>query len=185
MSIFSETMITAISHYRMLLRRHLTQVERMNKLHALKLKDSDSYASDVALYQIGIAIVKDMQENMQTATQGYYTYSGISEFCNYLKEYLEDYYIENEQVIHRAQKASRALMTAIQLSGLPREQLTDRIAKQFLDCNTTVAGFGSTEQCELQLHTLMRQQANNPGFYTRIIAHLESLLLNGRTEAAA
>lgn len=184
MSIFAETMTKAITDYRFLLRRYLTQSERMAKLRKLKLRDSDTYESDLALYEAGRAVIADIEENMAVPNQGYYFYSGISQFCDYMKEYLDNYHIENDQVVHRAQKASRALITAIQLTTLPRERLNDSIAEQLLDCNLTVVGFGSQEQCELQLQTLARQQVNNPGFYTRIIAHLESLMLSSSSAAA-
>lgn len=185
MSIFSETMTKAISDYRLLLRRYLDQVERMMKLQKLNLRDADLYESDLALYQTGKAIVADIETNMATGTQGYYSYSGVQQFCDYLKEYLDNYHIENDQVVHRAQKASRALIEAIQLAGLPREGLNEAVAKQLFDCNKAVAVFGSQEQCDLQLQILGRQQANNPGFYTRIIAHLESLISSRCSEAAA
>lgn len=185
MSIFSETMTKAISDYRLLLRRHLDQVDRMLKLQKLKLRDSDIYESDLALYETGRAIVADIETNMAMPNPGYYSYSGIQQFCTYLREYLSNYHIENDQVVHRAQKASRALLEAIQLAGLPREGLNDAIAKQLFECNKAVASFGSQEQCVLQLQILTRHQANNPGFYTRIIAHLESLLSSRCSEAAA
>ena len=79
-------------------------------------------------------------------------------------------------MVHKAQKASKALLKAIQLSGLPRECLDDQVATQLFECNKTVVSLGSTEQWGLHLQTLERQQRANPGFYTRIIAHLESML---------
>lgn len=185
MSIFSETMTKAISDYRLLLRKHLHQVERMMKLQKLNLRNSDIYESDLTLYETGKAIVADIEMNMAMSTSGYYSYSGVQQFCLYLKEYLSNYHIENDQVVHRAQKASRALIEAIQLAALPSEGLNESVAKQLVECNKAVANFGSQEQCELQLQMLARQQANNPGFYTRIIVHLESLMSNRCSEAAA
>lgn len=185
MSIFSETMTKAIADYRFLLRRHLNQADRMTKLQQLHLRDLDIYESDLALYETGRAIIADIEQNMSVSThQGYYSYSGIRQFSDYLKEYLDNYYIENNQVVHRAQKASRALLTAIQLTALPRKNLDDTVAKKLFACNKTVVTFGSPEQRELQLQTLERQQAMNPGFYTRIIAHLESLMLSSSSIAA-
>ena|SRR3989338_1188982 len=184
MSIFSETMTKAIADYRFLLRRYLSQVDRMIKLHRLGLRDSDLYENDMALFTTGMAIVTDIEENMATQSTGYYSYSGVQQFCEYLKEYLSNYFIENDQVIHRAQKASRALLLAIQLTSTPRDKLDDAVLKQLFECNKTVVTFGSPEQCDLQLQTLLRQQAGNPGFYTRIIAHLESLIASKCSEAA-
>src|SRR3990167_5964239 len=110
MSIFSETMIKAVADYRLLLRRYLTQSERMAKLRALKLRDLSITDNDLTLYQAGKAIIEDIERNMAVPNQGYYSYSGISQFCQYLTEYLDNYHIENDQVVHRAQKASRALI---------------------------------------------------------------------------
>src|SRR5579864_7513528 len=179
MSIFAETMTKAIGDYRFLLRRHLSQSERMAKLHEFKLRDSDTYETDLALYQTAKTIVVDIEENMKTPNQSYYSYSGIQQFCDYLKNYLENYHIENGRVVHRAQKASRALIKAIQLSALTHDRVNDRIEKELFDCNKTVVGFGSQEQWELQMQTLSRQKENNPGFYTHIIAHLETLMGTG------
>ena len=185
MSIFSETMTKAIGDYRALLRRYLNQVERMTKLQKLRLRKSDIYQSDLKLYEVGLAIVEDIENSMTIPIgQSYYAYSGMQEFCNYLKAYLKNYHIENGQVVHRAQKASRALLKAIQLTAMPREKLDDTIANELLACNQDVVFFGSHEQCELQMQMLTRQQSVNPGFYTRIIAHLESVMLSDRSAAA-
>jgi hypothetical protein len=185
MSIFSETMTKAIADYRFLLRRYLSQADRMTTLTQLKLRDSDTYESDAALFETGKAIIANIEANMAMPNQGYYSYSGIQQFCEYLKEYLDNYFIDaKKQVVHRTQKASRALIEAIQLSALPQERLNDRIAKRLYDCNTAVVDFGSQEQWELQRQTLVRQKENNPGFYSMIIAHLESLLTSGSAKAA-
>ncbi len=85
MSIFSETMIKAISDYRLLLRKHLHQVERMMKLQKLNLRSSDIYESDLMLYETGKVIVADIEMNMAMSSSGYYSYSGIQQFCIYLK----------------------------------------------------------------------------------------------------
>lgn len=184
MSLFSETMIKAIGDYRFLLRRHLSQSERMHKLYELKLKDEESYNSDCGLYETGLAITVDIEKNMSEKKEGYYFYSGVQEFCKYLKEFLSHYYIENNQVVHRAQKASRALIHSIQLATLPRERLNDAVGQQLSQNNITIAGFGSQEQCELQLQTLTKHQPQHPGFYTSLIAQMESLITGRHSKAA-
>ena len=180
-SIFSETIKKAIGDYRYLLRRHLTQSERMTKLQKLNLKSMVIYRSDVSLYQVAERIIIDMEENMTNTAQSYYSYSGIRQFCQYLREYLDDYIVESDKVVHRARKASCALLQAIQLIATPSDGLNDAVAEQLFDCNQVVANFGSVEQWDLHVQALKRQQVLNPGFYTRIIAHFESI----RIEKAA
>lgn len=185
MSIFAETMTQAINEYRALLRRHLDQVDRMMKLQELRLRDSDLYESDVALYNTGLAIVEDIKTNMVSASRGYYSYSGVQQFSQHLEEYLSNYFVENDKVVHRAQKASRAVLDAVQWMSMPRESLDETILKKLCDCNKTVVYNGSKEQCQLLLQTLSRKQISNPGFYTRIIAHLESLIARHSSTAVA
>lgn len=184
MSIFSETMVQVIGEYRALLRRHLDQVARMVKLQQLGLRDASLYENDIALYNTGLAIVQDIRTNMAMENPGYYSYSGVQLFCDHLKEYLSNYHVENGQIVHRAQKASRAVLSAVQWMGLPRERLDEGVLKKLFECSKTVVTFGSPEQCELLLQTLSRQQAANPGFYTRVIAHLESLIASQASKAA-
>ena len=189
MSIFLETMTKAIGDYRFLLRRYLDQVERMTKLQKLHLRDADIYGSELALYETGKAIIADIKENM-IHTPGvrnrnrYYSYSGIGQFCEYLEEYLSNYEIEGDQVMHRGQKASRALLKSIQLVALSRESLDEKIANELVECNKAIVECGSKEQWDLQLQTLTRQQASNPGFYVCIVAHLELLMLGSDAVAA-
>jgi len=184
MSIFTETMTKAISDYRYLLRRSLDQVDRIQKLRDLGLKNPELYDNELSLFQAGQAIIQDIENKMihRRTKKGYYVYSGIVQFCEYLKEYLANYEIENDRVVHRAQKASRALIQSIQLTTVSKEYLTDKIANQLIECNKIVVKFGSPEQWALQVHTLERQHRQNPGFYTHIIAHFRSLV-SGKTEA--
>ncbi|OGT25624.1 MAG: hypothetical protein A3I77_04935 [Gammaproteobacteria bacterium RIFCSPLOWO2_02_FULL_42_14] len=184
MSIFKETMIKAVNSYRVVLRRDLSQSERMLKLKMLNLRSKEVFKSDVALYHVGQGIVADIRQNMLKPIQGYYSYSGVAQFCEYLEEYLSHYYIEKGRVVHRAQLASRAILDSIQLASIAREELNDSIMKRFYRCNEIIVDFGSSEQCDFQLQLLEREQASHPGFYTQLIAHLESLR-NGRAAAAA
>ncbi|HLD84831.1 MAG TPA: hypothetical protein VI844_03545 [Coxiellaceae bacterium] len=184
MSIFSKTMVKAIGDYRVLLRRHLSQVERMVRLQKFQLRNPNTYKTDLALYKAGQAIIADVRQTMVKPETGYYSYSGLIRFCEHLEIYLSEYLVEGEQVVHRTQKASRALLGAIQVTHLPRERLDEQAARQLCAYNEIVVDFGSEEQCALQLQTLERCQADHPGFYTRIVAHMESLL-HGRSAVAA
>ncbi|EKD91696.1 MAG: hypothetical protein ACD_29C00438G0001, partial [uncultured bacterium] len=130
MSIFTETLIKAINDYRYFLRRHLEQAERMTRLQALNLRNRELYNNDIALYHTGQTIVADIEKNMLMQPAGYYAYSGIEQFCEYLKEYLSNYEIENNHLIHKAQKASRALIKAIQLAATPKDRLSEKILTQ-------------------------------------------------------
>lgn len=177
-SIFAQTIAKAISEYRALLRRYLPQADRMIRLARLNLKDSKIYESEVLLYQTAESIIKDIHENVYLPQQGYYSYSGIVMFAEYLKEYLDKYEIENNKVIHRAQKASRALVQSIQLLTLPANRLSDEIAHQLHQTNAIIAEFGSPEQQELHLNNLQQYRSVAEKFFNSIIDHFKQCLQN-------
>lgn len=177
MSIFSETMTKAINIYRSMLRKYLPQAERVSKLHELNLKNPQLYENEIALYHTGHAIVSDINKNLDPSATGYYSYSGVGSFGDYLKNFLKNYEIDGNTVIHRSQKASRALIQAIQLLTLPKEQLTPEVAKRLSRCNEVIAKYGSEEQRELHESTLQnairRQQENSISFYRTILSNFQ------------
>lgn len=175
MPIFAETISKAINNYRYLLRRHLTQAERITKLQSLRLKDPETYSSDMSLYRTAVRIIKDIEENIGIPEQGYYSYSGIGKFCDYLKEYLSNYEVENGHLVHRAQKASRAMLEAIQLISLS-DNFDDPLKKKLIDCNKIVVAFGSNEQQELFKLNIERQITRNPDFLEPVLDDLERRL---------
>lgn len=180
MSVFSETMKKSISIYRGMLRKYLPQAERVSKLHELGLKNSQLYESDTTLYNLGYNIVNDIKANLNKSTTGYYSYSGVSSFGEHLKNFLDNYDLEGSTVIHRSQKASRALIQAIQLLTLPKERLTPEIADQLSKCNEVIATFGSEEQRELHRTTLQntirKQQEQHTAFYRSILTNFQQQL---------
>lgn len=181
-SIFLNTIGRAISDYRQLLRRHLPQAERVNKLKEFNLKDRSLYENENRLYQTAWAIVRDIENNMCSGEGGYYSYSGIAQFARYLKEFLRNYEIEGDQVTHKAQKASRALVYVIQLFSIPDEKLDDKVTSEFKDCNTIVASHGTEEQQELYENYLVNYRERNSGFYTPILLDFQARVQRFRQE---
>lgn len=149
MSIFSDTMREAITVYRRMLRKYMSQDRRMLKLRQLNLKNSQLYENEIALYHAGKAIVLDIEKNLDRLGSSYYAYSGVGKFSAYLKNFLKNYEIESNQIIHRSQKASRALVRAIQFLNMSGEKLTENVRKQLMRSNIIIAEYGSTEQYTL------------------------------------
>ena len=174
-SIFLETISKAIRDYRKMLRRHLSQSERMTKLAELNLKHLD-YENEVALYRTAQRIVQDIEINLDVQNKNYYTYSGAGNFGRYLKEFLMNYIIEGAYVIHRAQKASRALIEAIQLIMLPIDRLTPSVLETINRNSMTIAHYGSEEQCELYRENLARYYRERGSFFGPLLRYFEAQL---------
>lgn len=178
-SIFFDTIAKAISDYRLLLRRYLSQAERQHKLAQLNLKDPSNFRNDLSLYKVARAIIADIEQNMKVPDQGYYSYSGIMMFAEYLKEFLDNYEVDGNEVVHRAQRASKALIQAIQLVNLPDNRLNETIAQKLAACNEVIASYGSQEQRLLHKHNLERQRQLNERFYSPILENYQEKLQVG------
>lgn len=185
MSIFSETMKKTFSIYRQMLRKYLPQAERINKLQQLNLKNAQLYENDIALYRTGYAIVADIEKNLGKSVTGYYAYSGVANFATHLRSFLEGYTIEGTQVIHSSQKASRALVKAIQCLSLPREKFTADIAEELLKCNALIARYGSEKQRDLHKtalqNALSKQPEQNSSFYRSVLHNFQQRLHENNT----
>lgn len=173
--IFIETIARAISDYRFMLRRHLSQTERRKKLAELNLKDPTIFDSPVKLFEVATRIVDDIEASVELP-QSYYAYSGIAEFGKYLKEYLAKYEIENGRLVHCAQKASKAMIQAIQLIGLPEQRLNADTAAKLNNCSNQVVKYGSQEQIDMYEGTLEQKLITHRAFFTPIYDHFQSLL---------
>lgn len=173
--IFVETIAKAISDYRFMLRRHLNQVDRRKKLTELNLKDSAIFDSEIKLYQIAWQIVHDIENSVKLPTS-YYAYSGMAEFAKFLKEYLNKYEIENGQLVHCAQKASKGMIQAIQYMSIAAEKLDNDIAKKLFECNELVVKYGSDEQKDMYEGSLEQKLISQRDFFTPVYDHFQSLL---------
>ena len=173
--IFTETIARAIADYRFLLRRHLDQVERRKKLAELNLKDASIFNCSVKLYETAWKIVEDIENHVNTPSS-YYAYSGIAEFGKFLKEYLSKYEIENGQLVHSAQKASKMMIQAIQYLSLPAEQLSTQVAERLNQCSEVVVKYGSDEQKNMYEGTLEQQLIVQREFFSPIYDYFQVLL---------
>ena len=156
-NIFSRTMIEAIRKYRETLRKYLRQGERMQKLKQLGLKDENLNQSATSLYHTGYSIIADINQNFDSSQTGYYSYNGVKKFAEYLKAYLDQFEVIKNQVVHKSQLASQALVKSIQLLSMPsKENLTIKVVTELSKCIRTIAAYGTEQQKELLERTLVK-----------------------------
>lgn len=179
MSMFKQTMTKAITDYRQILRRYLSSQERIEKIKQLKLKDSSIFKSELLLFQTGQAIIEDIQKNVQVPNEGYYSYHGITKFCQYLGQYLSNYEAHDEGVIHKAQKAANAMIKVIQLFSMPEDSLTDEMGEELTVCCQIIAACGSEDQRRLFRNSLIRQCEYAPGFYGDVLKYYDGIRIDG------
>jgi hypothetical protein len=168
-SMFVETMSRAISDYRQILKKYLTPAERAAKMAELRLKDPTIFYDEPTLFQVVQDILSDIEKNIRVPNEGYYSYYGIIRFSKFLREYVDNYTVEGDIVIHKAQKASNLLLKIIQLLSLPGEQLTESIAEQVLASHAQIIELSSKEQLTIYNNTLERLSEKNKPFYRKIV----------------
>jgi hypothetical protein len=156
-NIFSRTMIEAIRKYRETLRKYLRQGERMQKLKQLGLKDENLNQSATSLYYTGYNIINDINQHFDSSQTGYYSYNGVKKFAEYLQAYLDQFEVIKDQVVHKSQLASQALVKSIQLLSMPsKENLTIKVVTELSKCIRTIAAYGTEQQKELLERTLKK-----------------------------
>ncbi len=175
--IFIETIAKAIGDYRFMLRRHLSPVDRRQKLAELNLKDPTLFDSAIKLFEVATRIVQDIESHTDMP-QSYYAYSGIMEFGKYLKEYLSKYEIENGLLVHCAQKASKAMIEAIQLIALPESRMDLVVATKLNRCSDIIVEYGSEEQIDMYEATLEQKLITQREFFTPVYDYFHSLIQN-------
>lgn len=168
-SMFVETMSRAISDYRQILKKYLAPAQRSVKMTALRLKDPTVFDDEVVLYQVAQDILRDIESNIQVPNEGYYSYYGIVRFAKFLREYMDNYIVEGQHVVHKAQKAANLLIRTIQLLSLPGEQLNEEVAQDILNAHPAIIELSSKEQLTIYSGTLERLSEKNRAFYRKIV----------------
>lgn len=153
MTTFADHMVAVVRKYRAILRKHLPQAERINRLHQLNLKNPQLYSNEFMLYEVGYKIIDHLRE-LNSTKNGYYSYSGIGQFANHLEKFLDKYKVEKgtSKVVHTSQLASRYL---VKLAHLLSEEAQSATSTQEIErCNKMIALYASKEQIDLYIATL-------------------------------
>jgi len=170
MSIFTDTMVDAIRKYRSMLHKHLPQAQRVNQLHVLDLKNPRLYTNETMLYQVGYKIVEHLQE-LNQSKQGYYSYSGLGQFADHLKTFLDKYKLdeENQRVMHASQAASRYLLKMTQIMALGSEETLLKNLTEMQACHDQILEGSNADQLMLYksalINLLKKDRGDKPACY--------------------
>lgn len=170
-TMFVETVSRAISDYRQILKKYLSPQERASKIAELRLKDHTIFDDEPTLYRVVHYILKDIEKNISVPNEGYYSYYGIVRFAKYLREYVDNYSLEGNVVIHKAQKASNLLIKIIQILSVPGEQFNEKLAQEVIAAHPAIIELSSKEQLDLYTQTLDRcLREKNKAFHLKIVS---------------
>ncbi len=174
MSTFTDTLLQAVSDYRQLLKRHLKPAQRKAKLQELGLDVNFVSFDEIALYKLGQKIAVDLNNSFGLGVQGYYTYSGVQRFNEYLSAYLNEFDIEEDRLVHRKQQVSRALLHVIQLVSMSGHQLNLNAHEKLSHCGRVIAAYGSSEEHQRFKATLDRVKELDHHIHSHLVREFES-----------
>lgn len=181
MSEFARKVYQLIGEYRAILRKTLPQSERMQKLERLRLKSKPDSTTDFEFYQIAQNILQEEHQLRNQRNASYYSYSGVEQFCKCLKEFVQDYTVDQGRVVHSSQLSSKYFLEGLQTLSRQYEEVSDTVVSRVQYCNNVLAKFGENEQVARYL-TLLRHQQNKHGetFNPLVKGFLQLLEQNGR-----
>lgn len=157
MSEFARHIYRAIGDYRQILRKHLSQADRMKKLEALGLKVRLEETSDAEFYCIAEKILRDIREMALQRPASYYSYTGVEQFGGHLKTYLAGFRLMPDgRVLNSGQLSSKAFLDAVQLLRLPAGRLDQQSLDKIMKCNEILAKYADKQRC-LEYFKLLQQ----------------------------
>lgn len=187
MSEFARNIYRFIGEYRAILRKTLSQSERMCVLDELRLKARPQTTSDVAFYQIAQSILSKGLRLGDDGGASYYHYSGIDHFYQCLQDFLDDYAIESDRVVHTCQLSSKYFLLGVQLlSQRPEQALDDNTLQQLLRCNAVLARFAGEEPLTRYVGLLSQRQSEQPELFDSLMQNMQQQMQQyGRNESLA
>lgn len=175
MSTFNKVITKLLTEYKSIVKKFLSPKVATAKIDALGLKRKElRYDDDVALFYKSQRVLEDMQVWLRSEVRSHW-YSGLDEFCQYLKNILCEYELVNNRVVHTSRQASCALVEAFQIIRLntKRNKFTMRRLEH---CAQIIAQFGTREQQEMFGKALKNHEYEDVNFFLPLLASFEKHL---------
>lgn len=157
-----------------LLKRYVDNDERARIKEILGYNAVSDQLNDQALLKKLQLIYSLLQDKVNTRPKGYYSYSGIDQYFEFLEKFLSQYCIYSGRVVHRAQRLSGLMLHIIQLMEVPQESFTSDRVVELRDYCIEVIMLGS-EDYSAQLKQLLKQHIPQHSEVKYVLDDLKSL----------
>lgn len=182
MSVFSDAVLELLSQYKQLLKKMSpNKKERERKLTELRLDYQYSRDTDEQLYNTISRVLADLKTYKASSDDesGYYHYSGAKKFIEHLEQFLSQYHLDNKNIVHCTQLASKYMIVVIQLTSLPSDALcSNENIHKLAEANQKIALYGTPAQHKQHLESLQKHRSTNPAFFDGMINNFNKALLN-------
>lgn len=161
---FSEIALKIISDYKLLLRKIYPIGEATMKIRDLGLKRNQLDKHDsVFIYNVVKRIIEHLSEYVTEKKKSHAYFFGAEELLQYTSDFMSDYQVFNDKLIHTSREASRAVIDVIQIVSLPEGKLTKDIFERLSKCVSFVSKYGKMEHITL-LNEAMKQNRKTVTF---------------------
>lgn len=178
MTVFKDRILQSFTEYRRMLKRYLEPEERSNRINQLGLNQNLSFVSDAALLKMAQNVAADMQGIFEAKPKNYYSYSGIEQFYQYLLDLLDQYTTLDDQVLHKEQRASSALIAAIQVYSQPMEKLSDKTIDSLKHICQVIFLCANQDQHKKFNELLLRLKAKDEKLFTDVFNYYSNLSID-------
>lgn len=174
MSLFRDQVRKLLSEYKVLMKKYLPSDKRALHFRLLGVDRYNlKYVNEPGLYQAAEKVLADLNERIVDVEQNGTWFSGLDEFRQCLANLMEQYYLDDNQVVHGAQRASQAMIRAIQLMTININQLQNDQYNELEKLSREIYRFGSREQKQLFLKALRTQSDKNPNALLPLLDRFE------------
>lgn len=173
---FAQTITKLLTQYKTITKRDMSTSEWNTKMSKLGLRRKQLREdTEVTLYHKAHLVLQDVAERVNNSNMSYW-YSGIDEFYQHFKSVLDEYYIEENKVLHAAQQASRAVVLALQLMEVAGAERSTYIAQELDKCGHIIAKCGTLEQQAMFSKMLRNFQHHDINFFQSLHEQFEEYL---------
>ncbi len=94
-----------------------------------------------------------------------------------MQDFLDDYAIENDRVVHTSQLSSKYFLLGVQLlSHRPEQALDEGTLQQLLRCNAVLARFADEEPLARYMGLLSQRQSEQPELFDSLMQNMQQQL---------
>lgn len=134
--------------------------------------------SDLALYELAMFLSKLIKSHIEKKPCLHRDHQEMQRFLDDLDHTLNQYICKSYRIIHKKQAASIAHVTAVQLINLPKEKLSEDVAKKIRQCGKRIARFGTNTQQQHFAQCLRKNQHKHNYFFLVQLSYFEMELQN-------
>lgn len=157
-----------------LLKRYVDNDERARIKEKVGYNAVSDQLNDQALLKKLQLIYSLLQGKVNARPKGYYSYSGIDQYFEFLEKFLGQYCVYSGRVVHRAQRLSGLMLHIIQLMEAPQGSFTSDMVVELRDYCKEVILLGS-EDYRTQLSQLLKQYIPQHSLVKYVLDDLKSL----------